>query len=207
MRVNYYELLSLDIEFLQLRSHNYNVLKENLIHKIGDLISLKLEDILNYEGINEYFSNDIIKKVHNFGLCFPDETVKPKNYYEIIDGLRTYNIRKKFNVLTAAGKEIEALNVDIKVLSLLPHEYDILKSLKIYTLRDLIRTSSKIIEKYFNISEKYVVQTDSNSATKTQISYNKVIDQVHNLGLSFVNENVIDKSCSTVKIFNTEYFK
>ena len=91
MQKNYFQVLDLDIEFLGFRQYIYQILKNNFIHKIGDLISLKFDNILEFDGINERSSSEIMNKVHSFGLFFLDEPNTQKNKAQINAGIKTYN--------------------------------------------------------------------------------------------------------------------
>lgn len=200
MQKSYFQILDLDIEFLRLRKYTYQVLKNNFIHKVGDLVSLKLSDISEFYGIDERYSNEIMNKVHNFGLFFSDEFIKPRNEKQVKAGIKTYNLRKKYYILLSQKREIEALHTPIEVLDLLPYEYEILKNLNIHIIMDLIKTDRKAIEKSFNRIYKYKLL---NSVNDIYISYNKIINEVHLLGLTFKDEKV---QC-TSKIFDVEYFR
>ena len=200
MHKNYFQVLDLDIEFLGFREYLYQILKNNFIHKIGDLISLKFSDVIELDGINERSSNEIMNKVHSFGLCFLDEPNKQKNHEQIKAGIITYNLRKKYYILNFQNKQIEALHTSVEVLDLFPFEYGILKSLKIYTLIDLIKMDKKTIEKNFNRVYKYKAY---NSLGDVFVLYNKIVNDVHLLGLTFSDEKV---EC-TSRIFSGEYFR
>jgi DNA-directed RNA polymerase alpha subunit len=200
MQKSYFQILDLDIEFLRLRKYTYQILKNNFIHKIGDLISLNFSDILEFDGIDERYSNEIMNKVHNFGLFFPDEFNKQKHKDQINAGIKTYNLRKKYYILISQNRETEALHTSIEVLDLFQFEYEILKSLQIYTLIDLIKIDKKAIEKRFNRVYYY---KSSDLSRDVFLTYNKIINEVHLLGLTFADEKV---AC-TSKIFAREYFK
>jgi DNA-directed RNA polymerase alpha subunit len=200
MQKNYFQILDLDIEFLGLRSYLYQILKNNFIHKIGDLVSLKFSDILELDDINERSSSEIMNKVHSFGLFFLDEPNNQKNKEQIKAGIKTYNLRKKYYILNFQNRQIEVLHISIEVLDLLPFEYGVLKSLKIYTLIDLIKMDRKTIESKFNRVYRY---KSSNSMNEVFVSYNKIINEIHLLGLTFSDEKV---EC-TSRIFAGEHFR
>lgn len=164
LEVKSQKALSLTVDELNFSTAIRYALKRKGINTVADLISFRTTYFSTLSNLGRQRCEEIVNKVHSFGLCFANETAIEKEKDSFIDILSEKDL--EIRTQKALGLSIEEIKLDTLTSN-------VLKKFQIKTVADLVAMRTDYFSTMPCLGEKRC---------------QRIIDKVHIFGLCFADE-------------------